>query len=57
MLAIMNTGIKKQGSFEDYIVSFARKAREQGWVLGFVFPSVGAVDVVSRIENEQASVL
>lgn len=57
MLAIMDTGIKKQGSFEDYIVSFARKAREQGWGLGFVFPGVGAADVLSRIEKEQASVL
>ena len=57
MLAIMNTGIKKQGSFEDYIVSFARKAQEQGWALGFVFPGVCAVDVLSRIEKEQASIL
>jgi glycosyltransferase involved in cell wall biosynthesis len=57
MLAIMNTGIKKLGSFEDYIVVFARKAKEQGWPLGFVFPSVGAVGVFSRIEKEQASVL
>ncbi len=57
MLAIMNTGLKKQGSFEDYIVSFARKARENGWALGLVFPSVGAVDVLSRIDREQARTL
>jgi glycosyltransferase involved in cell wall biosynthesis len=57
MLAIMNTGIKKMGSFEDYIVVFARKAQEQGWFLGFVFPSVGAVDVFSRVEKEKASIL
>jgi glycosyltransferase involved in cell wall biosynthesis len=57
MLAIMNSRIKKLGSFEDYIVSFARKAREQGWTLGFIFPGMGAPDVIQRIESEQARIL
>jgi glycosyltransferase involved in cell wall biosynthesis len=57
MLAIMNSRIKKLGSFEDYIVSLAHKAQEQGWTLGFIFPGVGAVDVIEQIEKAQASVL
>jgi len=56
MLAVMNSRIKKQGSFEDYIIAFARKAKEQGWTLGFAFPGVGAVDVIERIEQEHASI-
>jgi len=57
LLAIINSRIKKLGSFEDYIVSFARRAREQGWSLGFIFPGVGAGEVIERIEKQQASIL
>jgi glycosyltransferase involved in cell wall biosynthesis len=57
LLTIINSRIKKLGSFEDYIGSFARKARESGWTLGFIFPGVDAGEVIQRIENERASVL
>jgi glycosyltransferase involved in cell wall biosynthesis len=56
MLTVMNSRIKKQGSFEDYIVAFAHKAKELGWTLGFAFPGVGAPDVIERIEREHASI-
>jgi L-malate glycosyltransferase len=56
LLAVINSRIKKLGSFEDYIVSFAFKAKEQGWPLGFIFPGVGAPDVIGRIRKAGANV-
>jgi glycosyltransferase involved in cell wall biosynthesis len=56
MLAIIDSRIKKLGSFEDYIVEFARKANVLGWILGFVFPAIEAVDFIDRVEQEQAKI-
>lgn len=56
MLAFINSRILKLGSFEDYIVEFARKAKAQGWTLGFVFPAIEAAEVIERVEREQAKI-
>ena len=56
MLTFINSRIAKLGSFEDYIVEFARKAKVLGWTAGFVFPAVEAVELIERVEQEQAKV-
>jgi glycosyltransferase involved in cell wall biosynthesis len=52
VLVIMNSGIRKHGSFEDYMVQFAREARRRGWDLGFIFPAVGAPNVIDQLQSE-----
>src|SRR5665213_876915 len=54
LLVIMNSGIRKHGSFEDYMVQFALEARSRGWDLGFVFPAVGVPDVIDQLTRENA---
>jgi glycosyltransferase involved in cell wall biosynthesis len=56
MLVFINSRITKLGSFEDYIVEFARKAKVLGWTAGFVFPAVEAVELIARVEREQAKI-
>jgi glycosyltransferase involved in cell wall biosynthesis len=56
MLVVMNSRLKKQGSFEDYIVELARKANERGWAIGFSFPGVDAVSIIERLKEEQAEI-
>ena len=56
LLVVMNTRLKKEGSWEDYIVELARKANERGWAVGFSFPGVGAVNILERLKREQAEI-
>jgi glycosyltransferase involved in cell wall biosynthesis len=44
------------GSWEDYIVEYARRAKALGWTLGIVFPAIEAVDLIERLEPEQAKI-
>ncbi len=56
MLAVINSRVQKLGSFEDYIVEFARKAKALDWNLGLVFPAIEAVDFIERVEREQVEI-
>jgi glycosyltransferase involved in cell wall biosynthesis len=56
VLAVINSRVQKLGSFEDYIVEFARKAKALDWSLGLVFPAIEAVDFIGRIDQEQAEI-
>ena len=56
VLAVINSRIQKLGSFEDYIVEFAHKAKALDWSLGLAFPAIEAADFVGRIDQEQAEI-
>jgi glycosyltransferase involved in cell wall biosynthesis len=50
----MYSGVRKHGSFEDYMLHFAREGRQLGWKVGFVFPAVGASEIVEQLQREGA---
>jgi glycosyltransferase involved in cell wall biosynthesis len=53
---VMNSGLQKHGSFEDFMIWMARSARSRNSELSFIFPAVGTPEVVRLIEAEQAKV-
>ena len=56
LVQIINTGLEKHGSYEDFMIELARQSRGRGIDLHFIFPAVGTPTVVKRIEQEGARV-
>jgi glycosyltransferase involved in cell wall biosynthesis len=56
LLAVINSPILKQGSFEDYLVAYAAEGKRLGWKLGFVFPAVGKEGFEEALNQHGAEV-
>src|SRR5262249_49861484 len=48
--------LQKHGSFEDFMIWLARRARLQNWEVHFVFPAVETPRVAELLEAEHAKV-
>ena len=53
---VMQSRLQKHGSFEDFVVFLARKARQLGWKLSFVFPKIITQQVRFLLEEQGAAV-
>ena len=53
---VMQSRLQKHGSFEDFVVFLARKARQLGWNLSFVFPKIITQQVRFQLEEQGAAV-
>lgn len=51
ILQIFNSRIQKHGSFEDFMIALARKAKEENKKLGFIFPAVETQEVKETLES------
>lgn len=56
IIQVFNSRIQKHGSFEDFMIEFARETREKKINLTFVFPKIETEEVKRKIESLGASV-
>ena len=56
MIQVFNSRINKHGSFEDFMIKLAEKAREKNIELSFIFPEIKTWKVKEELESLSANV-
>ncbi len=54
---VMNSGIEKHGSFEDYLVSLACTAQARGWRITYILPGIATDEVRTALERCGAKIV